>query len=135
MFCCALLCVHSSFAIILMGKIERELVVHLCVFCIIKIHSKSTILICSQAVDSLLIVTPIVGFCNYSMFCRALFCAHSSFAVISMGKRERGRAGCFALLVFLVSHDCCVALLHRATGLSAVCDCGISRPSILVYRK
>ena len=32
----------------------------------------------------------------------------------------------FALLVFLVSCDCCVALPHDATGLSAVCDCGIS---------
>ena len=38
--------------------------------------------------DSLLIVTPIVGFCNCSMFCCALLCVHSSFAIISMGKRE-----------------------------------------------
>ena len=37
-----------------------------------------------------------------------------------------GRAGCFALFVFLVSRDCCVALTHDAMGLSAVCDCGIS---------
>ena len=36
------------------------------------------------------------------------------------------RAGCFALIVFLVSRDCCVALPHDATGLFAVCDCGIS---------
>ena len=36
------------------------------------------------------------------------------------------RAGCFALFVFLVSLDCCVPLPHGATGLSAVCDCGIS---------
>ena len=50
-------------------------------------------------------------------------CGHSSFAVISMGKE---RAGCFALFVFLESHDCCVALLYDATGLSEVCDCGIS---------
>ena len=78
-----------------------------------------------SVVDSLLIVTPIVGFCNCSMFCCAFCCAikdHSSFASISMGKR----AGCFALFVFLVSCDCCVALPHDATGLSAVCDCGIS---------
>ena len=34
------------------------------------------------------------------------------------------RAGCFALFVFPVSHDCCVALPHCAIGLSAVCDCG-----------
>ena len=56
------------------------------------------------------------------MFCCALLCAHSSFAIISMGKR----AGCFALFVFLVSHDCCVAIPHDVIGLSAVCDCGIS---------
>ena len=36
------------------------------------------------------------------------------------------RAGCFALFVFLVSRDCCFALTLDATGLSAVCDCGIS---------
>ena len=30
------------------------------------------------------------------------------------------RAGCFALFVFLVSCDCCVALPHDATGLSFV---------------
>ena len=35
------------------------------------------------------------------------------------------RAGCFALFVFLVSRDCCVALPQDTTGLSAVCDCGI----------
>ena len=37
-----------------------------------------------SVVDSLLIVTPIVEFCNCSMFS----CVHSSFAIISMGKRE-----------------------------------------------
>ena len=36
------------------------------------------------------------------------------------------RASCFAWFVFLVSRDCCVALLRGAMGLSAVCDCGIS---------
>ena len=29
-----------------------------------------------------------MGFCNYSMFCCALLCVHSSFAVILIGKRE-----------------------------------------------
>ena len=38
-------------------------------------------------VDSLLI-TLIVGFCNCSIICCALLCVHSSFAIISMGKRE-----------------------------------------------
>ena len=39
-------------------------------------------------VDSLLIVIPIVGFCNCSLFCCALLCVHFSFAIISMVKRE-----------------------------------------------
>ena len=63
-----------------------------------------------------------MGFGNCSMFCCALLCVHSSFAIIY---REE-RVGCFALFVFLVSRDCCVALPHDATGLTAVCDCGIS---------
>ena len=42
----------------------------------------------SVVVDSLLIVTPIVEFCNCFMFCCAFICIHSSFAFISMGKRE-----------------------------------------------
>ena len=42
----------------------------------------------SVVVDSLLIVTPIVGFCNCSMFCCVIICVHSSFALVSMGKRE-----------------------------------------------
>ena len=42
-----------------------------------------------MVVDSLLIVTPIVGFCNcFVVFCCALLCIHSSFAIISMGKTE-----------------------------------------------
>ena len=41
-----------------------------------------------------------------------------------MGKREPVATN--ALFVFLVSCDCCVALPHDATDLSAVCDCGIS---------
>ena len=45
----------------------------------------------SAIVDSLLIVTPIFGFCYCSM-----------------------------------SRDCCVALPHDTTGLSAVGDCGIT---------
>ena len=48
---------------------------------------KVNIKLCAHVVDSLLIVTPIVGFCNCSMLCCALFCAHSSFAIIWMGKR------------------------------------------------
>ena len=56
------------------------------------------------------------------MFCCALVYVHSYFAIILMGKR----ADYFAKFVFLVSHDCCVALPRGVVGLSAVCDCGIS---------
>ena len=59
----------------------------------------------SVVVDLLFIVTPIVVFCNCSMFCCALLCVHSSFAIIFMGKREL-----VALFVFLVSRDYCVWL-------------------------
>ena len=67
---------------------------------------------------SFLSVTPIVELCNGSMFCCALLCVHSSFAIISMEEI----ADCFALFVFLVSRDCCVALPHATTDLSAICD-------------
>ena len=43
-------------------------------------------LVMDYALDWL--VAPIVGFCSYSMFCRALLCVHSSFAIILMGQRE-----------------------------------------------
>ena len=36
----------------------------------------------SVVVDSLLIVTPVVGFCNCSMICYALLYDHSGFAII-----------------------------------------------------
>ena len=42
----------------------------------------------SVVVDWLLIVTPIVRFCNCSMFCCALLYVHSSFASILMAKRK-----------------------------------------------
>ena len=48
----------------------------------------------SVVVDFLFSVTPNLGVCNLSMFCCMLLCAHSSFAIILMGKRER--AGCFS---------------------------------------
>ena len=76
----------------------------------------------------MLIVTPIVGFCNCCMFCCALLCVHFSFAIILIGKRERERERESWLLcfVFLVSHDCCMTLPYDAMGLSAVCDFGVS---------
>ena len=38
--------------------------------------------------ELLLIVTPIVGVCNCSMFCRTFLYVHSSFAIFLMGMRE-----------------------------------------------
>ena len=60
-----------------------------------------------MVVDSLLIVTPIVGFCNCSMFCCALLCIHSSFAISSMGKTELVTLLCSSswCLVFCVSQE------------------------------
>ena len=58
-------------------------------------------------------IAPIVGFCNCSMFCCALLCVFSSFAIILMDKRD---------LVALLCLFSCVLCL----GWSAVCDCGIS---------
>ena len=52
--------------------------------------------------------------------CFALRC----FVYIHLDREERDV--CFALFVSLLSRDCCVALPNDATGLSAVCHCGIS---------
>ena len=63
-----------------------------------------------------------MGFCNCSVFCCALRCAHSSFAINLMGKREL--VALLSFFVFLVARDCFVVLPRGATGLAAVC--GIS---------
>ena len=60
----------------------------------------------SVVVDSMLIGAPIVGFCNCSMFCCALLCVKSTFAINLMGKRERVAltclySWCLSLLVWL----------------------------------
>ena len=56
-----------------------------------------------MAVDSFLIVTPIVRFSNWSIFCYALLYIHSSFAIILMGKRE--------LVVLLILSSCCLVIV------------------------
>ena len=38
--------------------------------------------------EACLIVSPIVRFCSYFVFCCALLCVYSSFAFILIGKRE-----------------------------------------------
>ena len=42
----------------------------------------------SVVVDFLFVATPIVGVCNWSMFCCTLLYFHPSIAIILMGKRE-----------------------------------------------
>ena len=51
----------------------------------------------------LLIVTPIAGFCNCSMFCCLLPFVYSRFAIISMGKRE--------LVALLCSSSLCLVIV------------------------
>ena len=76
-----------------------------------------------------MIVTPIRGFCNCSIFVVRYYIyiyiyiyiyVHSRFAITFMGKRE---LVALLMCVFLVSPYSCVALPHGAMGLSAVCDC------------
>ena len=57
--------------------------------------------------DPLMIDTSIVGFCNCFMFCLCVTLCPFQFCNHLDGEK---RAGCFAKFVFLVSHDCCVAL-------------------------
>ena len=66
-----------------------------------------------------------VGDLCLSLFCYALLCVHSSFAIILKGEVK---AGCFAIIVLQMYcyYKCSVALPHGAVGWSAVCDCGIS---------
>ena len=79
--------------------------------------------ISSKAVVLLLsIVTHIVGFCNRSVLLCVTLCPFYFFNHLD----GEERTGCFALFVFLVSRDCCVALPHDAMGLSAFCDYSIS---------
>ena len=57
----------------------------------------------SVVIDSMLMVTPIVGFCNCYMFCCALLYVHSNFAIILMGKRE--------LVALLCLSSCCLMIV------------------------
>ena len=56
-----------------------------------------------------------------NMGCSTFWPAHTILVCVAYAQK----AGCFALFAFLESRDCCLALPHDATGLSAVCDCGI----------
>ena len=66
-----------------------------------------------------------MGVLCLSLFCYALLCVHSSFAIILKRKRKL-----VALLLLSIQmycyYKCSVALPQGAVGWSAVCDCGIS---------
>ena len=64
---------------------------------------KSWLRLLSVDVDLLFNVTHIVGVCNCSMFCCTLLYAHSSFAIILMGKRE--------LIALLSLSSCCLVIV------------------------
>ena len=65
----------------------------------------------SVVVDSKLIVTPIVRFCNCSMFCCALLYVHSSLPFILMGKRELVALLCLSSLCLVTVCGCCSGCL------------------------
>ena len=70
---------------------------------------------CLKAVVLLLLIfTPIVGFCIFSMFRFALFCIHSSFAIISMGKRV-------LVALLWLSSWCLVIVVWLLLTMSQVC--------------
>ena len=59
----------------------------------------------SVVVDFLIIVTPIVGVCNCSMYCCMLLYVHSSIAIILKGKRE--------LIALLNFSSWCLVMVER----------------------
>ena len=61
-----------------------------------------------------------VGVLCLSLYCYALLCVHSSFAIILKS--------CCAIIVLQMYsyYKCSVALPHGTVGWFAVCDCGIS---------
>ena len=87
-------------------------------FCASKMHLGSSCLGCSPfcgggfvVVHSLLIDGPIVGFCACSMFCCALLCVLSCFAIILMGKRELAALLCLSSWCLVIG----IALWHFLT--------------------
>ena len=65
-----------------------------------------------------------MGVLFLSLFCYALRCVHSSFAIILKRKRKL----CFAIIVLQMYcfYKCSVALPHGTMVWSAVCYCGTS---------
>ena len=61
-----------------------------------------------------MVVTPIVGFSDCSMFCCALFCVHSSFAILLMVK-------CELVALLCLSSWCLVIVVWLFLAMPRVC--------------
>ena len=117
MFCCTLLYVHFSIAIILMGKRELIALLNLSSWCLVMVERLFLTVPrgCLQFVIVvfpdhthllfLFIVTPIVGVCNCFMICCTLLYVHSSIAIILLGKRE--------LIALLNLSSWCLVMVER----------------------
>ena len=69
-----------------------------------------------------LLLLPLLDFVIVALFCCALLCVQSRFAIILMGKIELVAL----LFVFLMSPDCCAALPHGARVSLQFSDSGIT---------
>ena len=69
-----------------------------------------------------------VGVLCLSLFCYALLCVHSRFAIILRWKRKLVALLLlsYRCIVTINDYKCSVGLPQGALGWSAVCDCGIS---------
>ena len=67
-----------------------------------------------------------MGVLCLSLFCYALLCVHSSFAIILKRKRKLVALLLYTALQMYCYYKCSVALPRGAMGWSAVCDCVIS---------
>ena len=90
--------------------------------------------VCSEAVVLLLLLIYclmyfqlFVGILYLYLFCYALLCVHSSFAIMLKRKSKLVALLLLPYRLMYCYYKCSVALPHGAVGWSAVCDCDISR--------
>ena len=121
LFCYALFCVHSSFAIIL--KRKRKLFALL-------LLSYMYICIVTVNVMRLFITVPWVGLqCVF-----VVFHDHTHLLICGYSSRFRRLVCIVCYWYFLIIPTYFfLALPHSSVGWSAVCDCGISRPYSLFF--
>ena len=112
MFCCTLLYVHSSIAIILMEKRELVALLNLSSWCLVMVEW----LFLAVPWGCLRFVIVVLAYHTLLLF---LFCTHLA---------GDGRAACFTSTISFLSFGCwCfVSLPHGVVVWSTVCDYGIS---------